>query len=143
MAKKDELPGFREKRKILFGEKTSEEKMRETGRRFMEAERYDDALEFFARCEAEDEVREIARVARERGEAALLLRAQVVLDQKPDSEDLVQTAETAEQAGRKAEAYVGYLKAGREQEAERLRAEIFGDSHPAPGEEAEEDRSGE
>ncbi|MHC5035398.1 MAG: hypothetical protein ACYTFZ_10215 [Planctomycetota bacterium] len=79
MAKSKELPGFDEKRKILFGAKSSPEKMRETGELFMDAERYDDALEFFQRCDAQDQTREIARRAMAAGNTPLYMRAKKVL----------------------------------------------------------------
>ena len=52
MAKSDSLPPFAKKRAILFGQKTSEAKLRATGEQFLDANRYDDALEFFQRGNA-------------------------------------------------------------------------------------------
>ncbi len=111
----------------------------------MAAERYDDALEFFERTDARTEVQEIARVALERGDTPLFLRAKVVLKEQPTEQELSALARNAEAAGRKSMAYLAHLKAGHQQEAEGLQAEMTGEtgpeSSPAPGEsEAKEDR---
>ncbi|MDP6439246.1 MAG: hypothetical protein QGH74_06410 [Candidatus Brocadiia bacterium] len=132
MAKSNELPGFREKRKVLFGPKTSPKQMRDMGVRFMEAERYDDALEFFARTEAKADVKEIVRIAMDRGDTPLLLRARLVLGETPAEKELLACARKAEAAGRKSMAVVAYSKAGNEEEAERLRAEISASLEPDP-----------
>ncbi len=121
MAQRRKLPGFYEKRKILFGARTTPEKMRETGRLFMEAGRYDDALEFFERCAAEDLARRIAAQALEAGDAPLFMRAKRVLREAITDEEWSRLAATAEKAGAQSMAYVAHLKAGHEEEAARLR----------------------
>ena len=130
MARSDELPGFRKKRDILFGEKTTDEQMRETGRKFMEAEQLDDALEFFARCEADDLVREIAAHAREQGNTALYLRARVVLGEPPEEDELRELADEAMEAKRPSMARLAYVKAGDEEKAEELEKQLLGGEEP-------------
>ena len=130
MAKLNELPGFRKKRKTLFGSKTSAGQMLETGREFMQAERFDEALEFFSRAGATQEVEQIAGLAAERGDIALFLRARVVLNEEPTEEELEAVARNAEAAGRRSMALTAYLKAGRMEQAERLRAEMGLSPHP-------------
>jgi hypothetical protein len=132
VASKKELPDFQEKRRILFGPKTTPAALRETGRLFMHAERYDDALEFFSRTDAADEVRKIAQIALTRGDTSLFLRAKRVLKEKATEEELSAVARNALAAGRKPMAYVALLKAGHAEEAEKLRAELFG-SETRPG----------
>jgi len=126
MAKQRELPAFREKRKILFGEKTSSEKMREAARQFMEAERYDEALEFCQRTEADDLARKIAARALEGGNSPLYMRAKRVLGEEIGGEEWAQLAANAERAGLFSAAYVAYVKAGREPEAARMRSLLPG-----------------
>ncbi len=122
MADQANLPGFRAKRKILFSDRTSDEKMRATGEQFMEAERYDDALEFFDRCEADDLVREIARRAMEAGNTPLYMRAKRVLDEEISEDEWNALAEHAESARLYTAAYLAHKQAGHEEEAARLRA---------------------
>jgi len=140
MAKQRDLPAFREKRKILFGEKTSQERMREAARQFMEAERYDEALEFCQRTEADELARQIAARALESGNSPLYMRAKRVLGEEIGDEEWAQLAAKAEKAGLFSAAYVAYVKAGREPEAARMRslmpgsgetAQLDGDAAPA------------
>jgi len=131
MSRSQDLPGFWQKRKMLFGPRTTPQTMLETGKRFMAAGRLDDALEFFARTTASDEVRQIVRMAQERGDTALFLRAKRVLKEEPTDEELVAIARAAEAAGCKFMAYVALLKAGHQEEADRLRAELAAQDGPA------------
>jgi len=148
MAKSQELPGFEQKRKVLFGPKTSPEQLRDMGRRYMDAERFDDALEFFARCEAENEVRKVVHIAVERGDTSLLLRAKVVLREEATEDEFLRTAKAAEQSGRTAMAALAYRKAGDEEHADRLLAEAMGvvpeetDTEGAPEGPAQAEESG-
>jgi hypothetical protein len=121
MAKKRDLPGFAEKRKILFGAKTTPEKLRDTGELFLEAERYDDALEFFQRGHADDLTRAVADRAMEDGNVPLYMRAKRVLGEPVEKEEWNRLAATAEGQGRFSMAYVSFVKAGNETEAQRLR----------------------
>jgi len=129
MRESQDLPGFREKRKILFGENTTPEQMLETGRKFMAAGRFDDALEFFQRSDARAEVQQIAQTAAQSGDTALFLRAKLVLGEQASEQELVRVARAAEASGRHSMAYIAYVKAGRQEDAERLRPRL-----PAPGE---------
>lgn len=114
------LPGFYDKRRILFGAKTTPERMRQTGKLFMDAARYDDALEFFERCAAEDLARQIAQTAMKEGDTPLYMRAKKVLKEAVSEQEWNQLAAAAEKAGRPTMAYVAHLKAGHVEEAARL-----------------------
>lgn len=126
MGKQNELPGFSEKRKSLFGKRTSSEKLCETGRAFAAAERYDDALEFFGRADAEGAVREVAQIAISRGDTPLYMRAKKILGEKITPEEWHMLARGALAAGSPTKAYVALVKAGRKEEAEALKAQIEG-----------------
>ncbi len=126
MAKKQDLPGFARKRDILFGRKTSRERMRQTGEQFLEAGRYYDALEFIQRAEADDLARRIVATAIDAGDAALLMRAKKVLGEAAMDEEWTRTAANAEKAGLYAAAYLAHSRAGHEEEAARLRALMLG-----------------
>ncbi|MFO8008212.1 MAG: hypothetical protein R6V05_10800 [Candidatus Brocadiia bacterium] len=120
----DDLPDFRHKRKVLFGEKTSREELREMGSRFMEHQRYDDALEFFQRAEAQDLVRQIVRRAIESGNTPLLMRAKKILEEDVAEEEWNEVGQAAEQAGLFSAAHLAHRQAGHEGEAERLRRKM-------------------
>ncbi|MEF8788362.1 MAG: hypothetical protein V5A84_04770 [Planctomycetota bacterium] len=123
----EELPDFYEKREILFGDSTTEEEMRSTGEQFMRAGRYDDALEFFARCDADDLVREIIEDVKERGDTPVFLRAKRVLDEETSEEEWDELAQNALEHGSPSKAYVAKVKAGKEDEAEQLKERIYPD----------------
>jgi hypothetical protein len=131
MGKKQELPDFQSKRKILFGAKTSPEKMRQAGEQFMQAERYDEALEFLQRCEGDDLTRRIADAAMQAGNTPLFMRAKKVLNEQITESEWLGLAANAEKAGRVSGAYLAYLKAGREEDATRARLLLSG---PGDGE---------
>ncbi len=120
MAKKQEIPGFTTKRKLLFGEKTKPEKMRATGEFFMDAGRMDDALEFFERCDAQDLTRRVARQAMEEGNVPLYMRAMKILKEDAGPDDWRRLAANAEKAGAFATAMGAYRNAGLEDEAVRV-----------------------
>ena len=126
MAKRDELPGFKEKREILFGKRSSPQKMLETGIKFMEAERYDDALEFFSQVEADELVRKIADVALKSGDTSLYMRAKKVLGEEITQQQWDTLAFNALHQGSVSKAYVAKLEAGKQEEAEGLKAQMEG-----------------
>jgi hypothetical protein len=132
MAQRRKLPGFYEKRKILFGAKTTPEKMRETGKLFMDAARHDEALEFFGRCAAEDLTRQIAAEAMAAGDAPLFMRAKKVLKEQVTDEEWTRLAGNAEKAGAHSMAYVAHLRAGHAEEAARLRPRGQVPEEPTP-----------
>ena len=130
MAKSTDLPGFTQKRKTLFSPKTSAESLRVLGKEFMEAERYDDALEFFQRAGAEDMARHVAEKAMQAGDTALYMRAKKVLGDTVSDEEWTRIARAAEQARRYSAAYLAHSQAGHEEEAARLQQLVPGLSTP-------------
>ncbi len=143
MAKNQNLPSFREKRKILFSEKTSRERMRATGELFMQAGRYDDALELFERAEARDLTGQIAALAMDSGNTPLYMRAKKILKEEITDREWTALAANAEKAGMYSAAYVAHLRAGHEEEAARIRslAQSVGDQElqaTAPDQETEQ-----
>ena len=121
MAKKRDLPGFYEERKLLFDPKASADRKRRAGEAFMEAGRYDEALDFFERCGATDQVRQVAAKALAAGNTPLFMRAKRILREEVTDREWSQVAAAAEHRGAYTMAYVAHLKAGHEQEAARLR----------------------
>jgi hypothetical protein len=128
MARETSLPSFLQKRKVLFGEKTDPEKMRAAGKQFMEAGRLDDALEFFQRCDADELVRTVMDTAIAQGNTPLVMRALKVLGQEATPQQWSACAENAEKARRHTCAALAYEKAGRSDDAARMRELV-----PGPG----------
>ena len=126
MARKSELPAFRKKRNVLFGEKTSKDALRETGRQYLEAKRYYDALEFFQRAGADSDTRKVAEIAIEAGDTPLYMRVKKVLKEQGSEQEWSRLAVNAERAGLYSAAYLAHMKAGHDEEAARLRQSIPG-----------------
>ncbi len=126
MADRSELPGFSKKRDILFNEKASGQQRLQNGVEFVQAGRYDDALEFFERCDAEEQVREILDIARRQCNIPVFLRAKVILKEKPDAAELEELAVRAVEMERPLMAVLAYQKAGMQEKADRVRAGMGG-----------------
>jgi len=120
MAERRELPSFRDKRRVLFSERTPSERMRQTGQAFMEAGRYDDALEFFQRCGADDLTRQVAERAMGAGDTALYMRAKKILKEDISDGEWTRLAVRAEEVGAYSLAYLAHLRAGHDDEVARL-----------------------
>ena len=132
MAKNDELPEFRPKRKVLFGSRTSEEQWRETGKEFMSAGRYDDALEFFGQADADDLAEQVAREALSAGNVPLLMRARRVSGQETSESDWLAAAQAAESNGMFSGAALAYERAGRDDDAARMAQQMPGAPEEQP-----------
>jgi hypothetical protein len=137
MAKHKDLPGFARKRGILFGRKTSKERLRQAGEGFLEAGRYYDALEFIERAGATDLAERVGRLAIDAGDTALLMRARKVLRRETTREEWARVAANAEKAGLYSAAYLAHTKAGNQDEAARVHALMPGVREVKPEEAAE------
>jgi hypothetical protein len=144
MAKSREIPGFDRKRKVLFGEKSSPEQLRQMGIRFMEEERYYDALEFFERAGSSDLARDIATGAMDDGNAQLYMRAKKVLGEEIGRGEWVELAGKAERAGFLSAAHLAQVRAGNDEEAARLASLLPGlnDVNESPPDEEVSSASG-
>lgn len=133
MAKDSNLPGFYEKRKLRFSTKLSPAKRHQTAEAFVQAGRFDEALDLLARPDSADFVRRIANLAFEAGNVPLFMRAKKMLGVSITDEEWTRLARTAEAAGRPSMALVAHLKAGHQDEAARLRALIESLAPVIPG----------
>ncbi len=109
----------------MFGEKVDPELKRRTGDFFKDSERYDDALEFYARTQAETQIREIMDAAREDCNIPVFLRAKVVLGEKNPVEVLESLAQKALEQGRPSMAALAYQKAGLDEKAAAIRGNVL------------------
>lgn len=126
MAKTQDLPGFALKRKILFGPKTTRQRLLEAGKQFMEAGRSDDALEFFRRAEAPELAEQVAEKAASEGNVPLMMRARTVSGHETAPAQWLEAAQKAEAAGRPSCAKLAYEQLGRSEDADRMAGLIPG-----------------
>jgi hypothetical protein len=138
MARKQDLPGFGRKRAILFGKKTSQERLRQTAEHFLEAGRHYDALEFIQRAGADDLARRAVRIAIDAGDTALLMRAKKVLREDVSEHEWDQVAAGAEKAGLYSAAFLAHTRAGHQEEAARVRKLMPGVHEEEPEDAGEE-----
>ncbi len=128
----DDLPDFYEKRRVLYNDDVPVEEVIAMGRRFMEAEMYNDALEFFERGRSDEDTRRVAEAAMELGDTAIWLRCKRILREEPDEESLRAIAKRAEAQGKFMFAIEAYRRLGEEEQIERLRAALEEASERTP-----------
>ncbi|HOX39336.1 MAG TPA: hypothetical protein PL033_15250 [Candidatus Brocadiia bacterium] len=116
--------GFTQKRRQLYARSVSPEKLMRAGDDFLEAGRYDDALNFYHRAEAKDRIAKVAETAVARGDAALLLRARKLLGTAATPEELSETAAKALENGKPTLAMVAYERIGDKEKAKEIRAQL-------------------
>ncbi len=94
------LRKYLEKRDILWNDKIPKETLSKHGRKFLEAERYSDALDFFERAMDEDGIRRIKDLAIKEGDAFLLGRIARMKPEWVSDDDWRATEKAAEAAGK-------------------------------------------
>ena len=125
---KKELPPFFEKRAILYSDDVPVERVNEVGREFMEAELYDEALEFFDRTKSEEDVRRVADIAFKNGDVGVWLRCKRILTEDPDEQSLQGIAANAEAQKKYMFAAEAWRRLGDEEQVERLLAAFEAES---------------
>jgi hypothetical protein len=128
------VPGFVKKRKILFGKKTPKEELVRVGNEFAGSELYDDAIEFFSRADAKEEVAKIAEKAYEMGDTSLYMRAKRVMGEEIGAEEWEHLAELGAEQGRYSMAFMAYSQAGEQEKADQMRQRMVSAQTAGPGE---------
>ena len=116
-----EQPEFFEKRRFLYSDDVPVDEAIAVGRKFMDAERYSDALEFFDRARSHEDVCRVAEIAMDNGDTAIWRRCKRILGEEPDAPALVKLAVRAEELGKYSFAIEARRRLGDEEEVERLR----------------------
>jgi hypothetical protein len=98
MGKTTELPGPLTKRELLHSE--SEIDCRKYGDMFYDAERYNDAIDFYAKGKCEEELLKVKKIAIREGDYFLLKRLVRVLPGKVEKPDWAELAKNAESKGK-------------------------------------------
>ena len=130
----DDLPTFFAKRELLFNDDVPAATVNEVGQRFVAAERYNEALDFFEKSRNMEEVAKVAAIAFDNGDTAVWLRCKRMLGEEPDEGALQGLAERAEAQKKYMFAIEAWRRIGNEEQIERLRAALaaeVGDSTPS------------
>ncbi|RMF93919.1 MAG: hypothetical protein D6734_08995 [Candidatus Schekmanbacteria bacterium] len=101
MANKNQFPDYSEKQKLLYGEDKNPALLNSYGERFLEAEMYDTALDFFIASENEERIRQLVDISIENGDFFIFKRAaSIVLDEEEIRKKAQLLAENAKKLGK-------------------------------------------
>jgi hypothetical protein len=115
-------PNFREKRVVLYGEKTSEADRIRTAREFFDAERFGETLELLERATDDGLLSHVTDEAVRRGDTFLLLRVEKIRGREFEPSLWRQVAHHAEGTGRFLDAHRAWTRAGDPERASSLRS---------------------
>jgi len=118
------------KRALLYSDKASEEQLNAAADRFIESERYSEALEFLELTRDAARLSRILDAALERGDTFLVLRVEKIGGDEIPADTWREIAAKAATLGKFYDAYRGYGRAGDEEKAEAIRAEHMPDYEP-------------
>ena len=148
MAKKDRLPNFNEKRKMLHTKVPPPETLSEVGRRFLEAGQLYDALDFFHKAGDQDGMNQVRMKAVEEADPVLLKLAAKRSEKGASADEWRSLGENAMKMGKKRSAEEAFGMAGDWKAVARLRGEVIDDDLPPiveepEGEEEDEEDDGD
>jgi len=121
--KKIKKPNALNKGEILFGDKTSSEKLSRLGKVYEEQDNLYDAIDFYERAKDKEAAAALAQIARKQGNAFLLKKCLRVTETELSAGEWNALATEAEAAGNKANAAIFYQEGGQPQETARVREE--------------------
>ncbi|MEW6359126.1 MAG: hypothetical protein AB1696_22520 [Planctomycetota bacterium] len=117
------LPGYSEKRKILFSKTMPAEEIDSSGQAFLDEGRLNEALDLFEQSGNKEKVKQIVAKAREAGDVSIWLRAKRMLGETPAPEMWEGIAEQALAFGKENFAAWAFEQAGMKDRADALRSE--------------------
>jgi hypothetical protein len=122
MATQGTIPGFFERRELLFAAKASPAALSAHGKGFLEAGLFDSALESFAMAGDSAGLAQVEEAARRAGDVFSLIAAQKALGKSVTPAEWVTIGETALQGGLLWFAYRAFEKADNQDGLERTRS---------------------
>jgi len=125
MAAPTALPGFFEKRELIYAAQPAAAALRAQARRLLESGILEGALESFQRAGDVAGTAEVAEAARAAGDAFAYEAAHKALGKMPAPGEWVAVAETALAAGMLSFAYRAFEKADHQEGLERARRAMF------------------
>jgi len=118
------LPGFKERRELIFAERPDAGALSARGRKLIEAGLPDGALEMFAKAGDTDGIAQAAEAARRAGDVFTLEAALKALGKTASPAEWVAVGETALAAGLLWFAYRAFEKADNQAGLERVRQQM-------------------
>ena len=132
MATQDAIPGFFEKRELVYAAQPNAAALRAQGKRLLEAGILEGALESFTKAGDTSGIGEVAEAARAAGDAFAFEAALKALGKTPVPPEWVALGETALAAGMLWFAYRAFEKADHQDGLERARRAMH-DAGMSPG----------
>ena len=132
-----ELPGFTEKREVLFSQETTRDTLIEYGERFFTADRVYDALAFFQRAQTTDHIKMVCEKAQEGGDVPLWIQCKKLLDEVPDETEWNEIGVRAMERGCYATAREAFARSRNEENLEKVKGLMAEERGEAETEEPE------
>ncbi len=133
MATQQEMPGFFQKRELIYAAQPNAAALRAQGQRLLEAGVLDGALESFAKAGDSAGIGQVAAAAVAGGDAFSYEAALKALGKAATAAEWVALGETALASGRLWFAYRAFEKADNQEGLERARKEMFAAGLTPPG----------
>jgi len=127
---KDQLPGFDEKRRLLYSTEVRVEETNAAADRLLASEYYDDALDLYEKVQNLEKVRTVCQVAFAAGDVGLWMKCRRILKEPIGPEEWQKIGEIALMADKQRFALFAYQRAGDEAKVEQLRQTLL--SKPPP-----------
>jgi len=106
------LPGYLEKRRILYAQSASKERLKTLGDLYLEGGHLDDALDFYLKADERMSLERLKTRAIEIGDASILLRLQNLAKIEVRKGDWQRAGEKAEELGKETCAQVCFARVG-------------------------------
>ena len=106
------LPGYLEKRRLLYAQSTSKERLKDFGDLYLEEGYLDDALDFYLKADDRVSLERLKTRAIETGDASILVRLQNSSKIDVTKEDWQRAGEKAEEFGKETCAQVCFARVG-------------------------------
>ena len=129
---KEQLPGFREMRRLLYSKNVPVEDIVAAAAELAKAERYSDALDLYEKAQNLEGVRSISEKAFSDGDVGIWMKARRILKEPISPEEWAKLAEVALSAEKPHFALFAYKRAGDEAKAEELQRTLSGDKGLVP-----------
>jgi len=125
MGEKNRLLNFKQKRKLLFGKKSSVENLAQAGQTFLEAGQLYDALDFFLKAGNPEGLKKIRKKAVEEADPVLLKQVLKNLETEPDPGEWKDLGKNALEMGKKLSAEEAFRMAGDWKTVAKIRGEVI------------------
>ena len=131
MAKENQLPDFKEKRKTVYSSNTAKETLVDYGNRLLAAQRINDALDFYEKAEYEDGIKKILTMSLNDGDAFIFARVVKILKNRVSAEGWNRVGDNAAERGKYHFALRAYKNSGNQEGVHKIEQILAGKGQDA------------